>query len=180
MIWNLVVKISKPKGNIGKLFPPLLSSDAKIEIARVTASLIWSRVGLDETAVRLLLNRSSPYEFGFVGVARQHLLAMVFQTVASVISSTSAIRIALSIRRHPGIRLFRFVGLIRYSQIPFDSMISWPDSGSSAGILFKGLGLFLVATRSAKLISITSNWLQSPVIWAAIFTFLPKSEDGDE
>lgn len=89
---------------------------------------------------------------------------MVFQTVASVISSASAIRIALSIHRHSGIRSFRFVSLVRYLQITFDSMISWPDSGSSAGILFKGSGLFLVATRSAKSISITSNWPESPVI----------------
>ena len=99
---------------------------------------------------------------------------MVFQTVASVISSASAIRIARLIRRHSGIRSFRFVSLIKYSQVTFDSMISWPDSGSSAGILFKGLGLFLVATRSAKSISITSNWPQSPVISAAIFTFTSK------
>ena len=99
---------------------------------------------------------------------------MVFQTVASVISSASAIRIARLIRRHSGIRSFRFVSLIKYSQVTFDSMISWPDSGSSAGILFKGLGLFLVATRSAKSISITSNWPQSPVISAAIFIFTSK------
>ena len=89
---------------------------------------------------------------------------MVFQTVASVISSASAIRIARLIRRHSGIRSFRFVSLIRYSQVTFDSMISWPDSGSSAGILFNGLGLFLVATRSVFSISITSNWPESSVI----------------
>ena len=88
----------------------------------------------------------------------------IIRSIASVIPSANAIRIKLSIRRHSGIRSFRFVSLIRYSQIIFDSMISWPDSGSSAGILFNGLGLFLVATRSALSISITSNWPESSVI----------------
>ena len=46
----------KPKGNIGKLCLPLLSSDAKIEIAKSNGEFNLIKGELDETSIRLLLN----------------------------------------------------------------------------------------------------------------------------